>query len=76
MSILLLVLAIATLVSVFAFPGATIVLVPLLLVTLAVFGLSGFRTRRKQIASMQHHREKADSGGVDFTDDDRRTLSN
>lgn len=75
MSIVLLVLAIAALVSVFAFPAATIVLVPLLLVTLAVFGLNGYRTRRKQLVSMQHHREKADSSGVDFTDDDRRTLS-
>lgn len=75
MSIILLVLAIAAVVSVFAFPGATVVLVPLLVVALAVAGLTGSRARRKQVASVQHHREKAESDGVDFTDDDRQTLS-
>jgi uncharacterized membrane protein len=75
MTIVLLILAVAVVVSLFAFPGAAIFLIPLLVLAVALLGFGDFRRRRKQVQDVQHHRQEADSDGVDFTERDRRTLS-
>ena len=71
-----LLLTIVLVVGLFAFPGAAIVVVPLLALALAFVAFADFRRRRAQAASLQHHREQADSSGIEFTDRDRETLSN
>jgi len=75
MVITLLLVVVALAVSLFAFPPAAIILGPVLLIGVAVLGLSDFKRRRKQIQEVQHHRAEADSDGVDFSDQDKRTLT-
>jgi hypothetical protein len=75
MVIFLGVIGLAALVSLFAFPPAAIFLIPAMLLAAAFFGFTEFTRRRKQVQDVQHHRAEADSSGVDFTEEDRQSLS-
>jgi Na+-transporting methylmalonyl-CoA/oxaloacetate decarboxylase gamma subunit len=58
---------------VIAFPGAAIVLIPLLLIIFAGLGLTALSKRRKEVKSLQEFREEAGVEEIN-SDKDNKTL--